>query len=246
MKGARYLLRIDDITPTMAWSVFDEIERVLDAEGVRPIVAVVPDNKDAALDVEQPRADFWDRVRSWQAKGWTIGLHGHRHQYVTRHAGLVGINTRSEFAGLPRAEQEFKIAAGLRIFREQGVRADAFVAPAHSFDRATIDALLQHDIRVLSDGHFRWPRRDRAGMVWVPQQLWRFRDAPPGLWTVCLHVNKWSSGHVERLASDLRARRAQMTSLPDALDWAPPRPAPRLDPVPFVYRTFLRARRGIA
>src|SRR5260370_42375028 len=52
------------------------------ARRLKPILAVVPDNQDPMLKVDAPVADFWDRVRQWQARGWTIALHGYQHRYV--------------------------------------------------------------------------------------------------------------------------------------------------------------------
>ena len=76
---ARYLVRFDDICPTMNWAAWSRIETVLDRHGVAPILAVVPDNRDPKLMVDNSRADFWARVRGWQTKGWTIALHGFQH-----------------------------------------------------------------------------------------------------------------------------------------------------------------------
>ncbi|HET8715597.1 MAG TPA: DUF2334 domain-containing protein, partial [Holophagaceae bacterium] len=102
MADARYILRFDDICPTMNWEVWEAIEALLDRHGVKPILAVVPDNQDPKLQVDAPRADFWDRVRGWQAKGYTIALHGYQHRYINRNAGIMGLTHQSEFAGLPR------------------------------------------------------------------------------------------------------------------------------------------------
>ena len=96
----QYLVRFDDICPTMNWSVWTQIEAELRQRNIKPILAVVPDNQDAKLRVDSPRSDFWDCVRGWQALGWTIGLHGYQHRYVTQQSGIVGLNARSEFAGL--------------------------------------------------------------------------------------------------------------------------------------------------
>lgn len=38
-----------------------------------------------------------------------------------------------------------------------------------------------------------YPYRDARGIMWVPQQLWRFRKMLFGIWTICLHVNRWDS-----------------------------------------------------
>src|SRR6478672_6653645 len=96
---AQYLIRFDDLCPTMNWQVWAEIETILLESRVSPILAVVPDNRDTALMVGPPRSDFWVEVRRWQQRGWTIGMHGYQHTYVTEEAGIVGIWPRSEFAG---------------------------------------------------------------------------------------------------------------------------------------------------
>src|SRR5262245_50629556 len=111
--SARYLLRFDDICPTMNWDVWDQIDAILCAEGVTPILAVVPDNQDQELKVSPPNPRFWDRARDWQARGWTIGMHGYEHRFVTSESGILRVNRFSEFAGLPAAEQERKLRAGL-------------------------------------------------------------------------------------------------------------------------------------
>ncbi len=43
---ARYLIRFDDICPTMNWTIWEQVEQVLRTYHVQPILAVVPDNQD--------------------------------------------------------------------------------------------------------------------------------------------------------------------------------------------------------
>jgi predicted deacetylase len=217
--AARYLIRFDDICPTMNWHVWDQIERVLIDLSIAPILAVVPDNRDPKLCVAPGRSDFWSRVRGWQARGWTIGLHGYNHEYVNNDAGLIGLNARSEFAGLSLAEQDRKIAEGVAIFAANGARADTWVAPGHSFDKTTLIALQNQGIRVVSDGFFLGPVRWR-NMTWVPQQLWRFSYFPLGVWTVCQHINAYGQPEIESLQRDLAVYRPQMVSFSTALGMA--------------------------
>jgi predicted deacetylase len=221
---ARYLVRFDDICPTMNWRVWGRIEALLERHGVKPIMAVVPDNRDPMLAVDAPAVDFWPRVRRWQAAGWTIALHGHQHLYTSRDGGIVGINAFSEFAGLPRSQQAAKLEQALSIFAAEGVRADAWVAPAHSFDATTIELLLGAGIRVVSDGFY--PRAVRhLGAVWVPQQLWRFRPMPAGLWTVCHHHNGYDDSAMQGFERQIALHSAQIVALPAPaeLDAAPRR-----------------------
>ena len=213
---ARYLVRFDDICPTMNWRVWEQLEPVLQAHGVKPIMAVVPDNHDPHLMADAPQPDFWARVRRWQAQGWTIALHGHQHLYATREAGLVGINRYSEFAGLAEDRQREKLQLALAVFEREGVRADAWVAPAHSFDAVTLRLLLQAGIHVVSDGFYTRAVR-HLGAVWVPQQLWRFRPMRRGLWTVCFHHNSFDPAAVERFARDIAAYARRIVDMPTAI-----------------------------
>ena len=62
MFTSRYLVRFDDICPTMNWRIWAEIESCLRAHGVRPIVAIVPRNRDSKLVSDIARRDFWEQI----------------------------------------------------------------------------------------------------------------------------------------------------------------------------------------
>ena len=213
MSDCNYLLRFDDICPTMNWTVWEAIEALLVQRGIKPILAVIPDNRDPKLVKDPPRADFWDRVRGWQARGWTIALHGYQHVYVNKNPGMMRLTKQSEFAGLSFEEQEAKLRSGLAIFAAQGVRADAWVGPSHSFDRVTVGILIDLGVPVISDGLWSWPFSEQGRMIWVPQQLWRFHPRPAGIWTVCNHHNSWTSRHVAEFAEELDNYSSQITDL---------------------------------
>jgi predicted deacetylase len=213
--------------------------------GVQPIVAVVPDNRDAQLEAGPADSRFWERVRGWQQAGWFIAMHGWQHRYVTRDGGLMGINPRSEFAGLPYAEQKAKLEASLAIFRGHGVVPDGWVAPGHSFDRITIRALLELGIDVISDGFYPRPVR-HLGARWLPQQLWRFRDMPAGTWTVCLHANTMPDAGVAQLVNTLSAYRDRICAVPEVLAAAPPRPGPLDHAFRVAWATALRLKQRSA
>ena len=216
-KGPRYIIRFDDICPTMNWDVWHEIETTLLEADVTPLLAVIPDNQDQELRVAPPAVDFWDRVRTWQARGWAIALHGYQHKYVTKESGLIGQNSYSEFAGLSETIQAEKIQKGLAIFEREGVRADAWVAPAHSFDRVTLKILAQYGPRLISDGYTRWPFVDQFGLNWIPQQLCGLTPCHTGVWTVCLHCNPWTGELLDQFRHDLMVYRSDITSLTDVL-----------------------------
>lgn len=202
----------------MDWDIWNRIEPILIEYNIKPILAVVPLNLDSNLDVMCPRGDFWKWVRECQERGWTIALHGFNHLYQTQESGLVGINNRSEFAGLPLEVQRKKLAHALSIFKFNGINAEAWVAPAHSFDSNTVKLLRDFNINVISDGFFFRPVK-YIDSIWLPQQLWKFRPIKFGsIWTVCFHINNFLDNDVERFISDIAKYQKNITNIRDVLD----------------------------
>jgi hypothetical protein len=219
-KSTKYLLRFDDICPTMNWTVWSAIEVGLEKRNLHPILAVVPDNRDPGLKVEPAAEDFWERVRKWQARGWTIALHGYQHRYATCHPGIVTVKKKSEFAGVPAADQEEKLREGRAIFERHGIESHVWIAPSNSFDATTVSLLPKIGINTICDGNFRFPFVSQDNLFWVPQQLFQFRLAPPGVWTVCYHHNNWTGADLRKFMEDLDAYGPQISSLADvAREW---------------------------
>jgi Uncharacterized protein conserved in bacteria (DUF2334) len=215
---AQYLLRFDDICPTLNWSVWEKVETVLRQERIKPMLAVVPDNQDEALRVWPANDSFWERVREWQARGWTIGMHGWQHRFVTDDGGILALNRVSEFAGLSPGEQQRKLRAGCTIFHEQHIHCDLWIAPAHSFDVNTIKALRELGVSYISDGFSLFPYIDNFGMTWIPQQLWSFRSRPLGVWTICFHCNSWTMHDVKLFEERVRSFRRLISSFWSVVD----------------------------
>lgn len=211
---SNYLLRFDDISPYMNWSIWDQIEKILDAHGVKPIVAIVPDCQDPKIMPSSPNELFWQRVLEWQAKGWSIALHGYSHVLVeNKGESLVNLSKSTEFSGLSYKEQDQKIRAGLKIFNSYGVETCIWVAPAHSFDAITLQVLSEHNFKIVSDGLFLSPYRDTNGLLWIPQQLWRFRQTPFGIWTICYHHNTWRTPDLEKFEKNIMKFKNKITSV---------------------------------
>jgi predicted deacetylase len=198
--SARYLIRLDDACDTMDRRKWGLLEAVLDRHAIRPIVAVVPDNQDPALVFDSWDDTFWEKVRGWQAKGWTLAMHGHTHvMQPTRHPLLVPFYQRSEFAGLELEAQRAKIRAAWRHFLAEGVTPKMWVGPAHSFDVLTLRALREEtSIIVVSDG-IALDSYFEHDFYWIPQQMWRMARRRSGLWTVCLHPNQMSEAAIAAL-----------------------------------------------
>ena len=210
--SARYLIRFDDICPTMNLQMWDNVESICKDFDIKPLLAVVPDNHDPELKVNAERGDFWERVREYRDLGWTIGLHGYRHLYVNANAGMLGLNPRSEFAGLTLEEQREKVSLGLEIFKREEVTPQVWIAPSHSFDENTLIALREQNITAISDGYFLNPHTDSEGTFWLPQQMWRFRPLPFGVWTLCFHHNPWTPEIMSEFRRNVERYHKQITN----------------------------------
>ena len=194
ISSAKFLLRFDDITPFMNWDLWNLIEDFLDTNNIKPIVAIVPKCKDPVImhTLNGNEEYFWNRVKLWEIKGWTIALHGYTHVYTNNNSGIVGLNKYSEFAGLPRKQQSEMIQNALNVFSSNQCKQPVtWVAPAHSFDYNTVSVLESNGFKYISDTFSLFPYKHK-GLVWIPQQLWRFRKMLFGVWTVCMHHNDWS------------------------------------------------------
>ena len=188
--SAKYLIRLDDACHTMDREKWNLIEEICDEFNIKPIVAVVPDNKDPKLKYDDYDESFWDTVRNWQAKGWAIAMHGYTHvMLATDTPLLLPYYKRSEFAGLSYEEQAEKIRSSWNIFKENEIKLKIWVAPAHCFDHITLKALKNETtIRVISDG-IAWDLYYEWDFFWIPQQLWELKERSSGLWSVCMHPN---------------------------------------------------------
>lgn len=205
--SANYIIRLDDACPTMHHQNWNIIEELLLSYDIRPIVGVIPANEDSSMYYSAPDPHFWDRVRGWQQSGWEIALHGYNHvyhKYNSKHAPIIKTSDQSEFVGLSFDEQKKKIDMGLEIFKENGVSTRCFMAPSHSFDETTLDVLQETpELSIITDGFSNRIFRDHE-LLWIPQQLWKFRLMQNGLWCICLHPNTMSISELQRLSHSLK------------------------------------------
>lgn len=240
-----FLVRFDDICPTMNWGIWDQIETVLRDLRIKPILAVIPDNRDPTFKYCDERTDFWDRVRQWQKWGWAIGIHGHQHLYVTADAGILGGSPRSEFAGLGYEEQKRKLERAIAIFRREKIESRLWIAPSHSFDETTLQVLKELGITIISDGLSSRPYVDLKGLTWVPVQISKFRRIYSFCtWTVCLHHNKWAQNQLNQFRHDVTRFCADITSLDDVLSMYGGRSYSLTDTAfKYAYKYALHARR---
>jgi predicted deacetylase len=221
--AVRYLLRIDDLCPGVSHERWREFRALIEEFRLQPILAVVPDNHDPALQFSKPDSSFWSQIRILESAGATIGLHGFRHLCLSRGRSLLGLHRTSEFAGIPANAQRAWIRDGLRILRGHGLDPRVFVPPRHGFDLHTLAAIRSEGIPLLSDG-FAHSAFLRGGVIWIPQQLWAPVEKPSGTWTICIHPNTARDDEIAGVRAFLRAHFRQFTSVDRLLASESPAP----------------------
>lgn len=203
-------IRMDDITPDMDWEKFYRFKELLDEHGIKPLIGVVPDNRDKKLAINESRKDFFAYVKELTENGWTVAMHGLNHLYTTQESGLFPIGHKSEFAGHSFARQNEMIRKGRDILEENGIYTDIFMAPSHSFDENTLKALKSNGFHIITDGFGLGPFRSR-GFVFYPISSRRsksLKDVREGIVTFVYHANTMDDRDFEKLKELLLSGKA--------------------------------------
>jgi predicted deacetylase len=238
----RFVIRLDDICPTMDHEKFARARGHFVAAGVRPLMGVVPDNQDPDLQIDLPDPAFWETMRHLRAQGWGISQHGYRHRIHTSDRGLLGITPRSEFAGRPLEAQRDDLAAGHAIMAAEGLATDIFMAPFHSYDATTLKALRTLGFTTLTDGYGLFPWR-ADGLLFVPQLFERPAHFGVGIYTMCLHLNNMRHDEIDALGRFIGANSARVIGFDQACSHA--LPAALMRPVGLLLRLALTTKRRL-
>ena len=153
------LIRMDDISENMRWDYMDKCESLFDKYKIKPLLGVIPINRDPEL-LKYPRNDkFWERVISWKNKGWEIAMHGCHHLYTQKSykKDIFNYGGNSEFYGLDYSEQLNKIKTGSLEFTKRKIPIRSFFAPNHNYDKNTLKALKEDGIKIIIDGYGLFP-----------------------------------------------------------------------------------------
>lgn len=208
--GAAYIFRLDDITPGMDWDRFWALMQLFQRHCIKPLLGIVPDNRDHTLNRRPPHALFWDTMRQLkESDAIDVAQHGYQHILVHRpNAALldsdVGIRKAvSEFAGDTLVDQSFRISEGKKILAQRGLKTAYWMAPNHSYDENTLEALRSNGFTAVSDGIALFPYVERD-LLFVPQTSWRPRWMPFGVHTICLHTNIITPAQIKELRVFLR------------------------------------------
>ena len=186
----KILIRFDDIAENMNWRLMDKCEQLLDKYNIKPIIGVIPNNKDSVLKSFPKKENFWEIIRKWQLKGWEISMHGYNHLYHrdTNKNDYFQYGGKSEFFGETLISQTEKIQKGLEIFKKNKIKIRSFFAPNHTYDSNTFLALKNSGIHEVIDGYGLKPYV-KNNIKFIPQLFYKLFFLPFGLQATQIHLN---------------------------------------------------------
>ncbi len=212
----KYLLRLDDASEFWDKIKWHKMHDLLAKYNVKPIVAIIPDNEDPKLLPLGKDIEFWPTIKEWiDEDGWTPALHGHRHLLHAASGGMNPVNPRSEFVGYLLPEQKQKILRGWERLKDHNISPEIFVAPCHTFDANTLEALrTESNIQVISDTiaddvYYRY------GFYFIPQQCGMVRPLKNQITTFCYHPNFTKDEEFKRLENFLESHYRSFISYKD-------------------------------
>ena len=217
-KNTGILIRFDDIAANMNWEIMDKCEELFDNYNIKPVVGVIPNNKDDELLTYPKRENFWKIVRHWQSKKWEIAMHGYTHIYDTNtyKKDYFNYGGKSEFFGHSIDNQISKIKSGLKIFSENDIKVRVFFAPNHTYDQNTFEALKVSGIKEVIDGYGLIPYQEK-NIKFIPQLFYKLFFLPYGIQTTQIHLNNWKLNDFIKFEKFIKRNLSSIINYDDAI-----------------------------
>ncbi len=221
IKNTGLLLRMDDIAENMNWKLMDKCEILFDSYNLKPLLGVIPANKDPELLRFPVNPQFWERVNRWKSKGWEITMHGYSHLYTQKSdkKDIFNYGGDSEFYGLDYSTQLSKIQQGLNEFEKRNIKIRSFFAPNHIYDTNTLKALKKSGIKIIIDGYGLFPYYKNE-LLFIPQLFYKEILLPFGIQSTQMHINNWNNKYYEKFEKFIIKNHKKIVSLDYILDTA--------------------------
>jgi len=186
------LIRLDDVAENMNWDLMEKLELIFEKYKIKPVLGVIPNNKDDELLSYPKKNDFWKQVRIWKNKGWEITMHGSTHVYdkICKKNDYFGHGGGSEFCGHTLETQISRIKSGLQKFKDEKIKIRSFFAPNHTYDKNTFTALKNFGITEIIDGYGLMPYTEN-NIKFIPQLFYKVFLLPFGIQATQIHLNYW-------------------------------------------------------
>lgn len=220
-KNTGLLIRIDDISDHMNWKLMLKSEELFDNYNIKPLLGVIPYNKDKELLKYEKKENFWQKVRDWQNKGWEISMHGFTHVYdsETNKKDFFGYGGSSEFFGHPLDIQISRISKGLKIFESEGIKIRSFFAPNHTYDLNTFKALKENNLINIIDGYGLYPYEEHE-IKFIPQLFYKEIMLPFGIQSTQVHLNYMSENSFLKFENFIKRNASSITNFEEILKFS--------------------------
>ena len=214
------LIRIDDVCENMNWNLMSKLESLFDDYSIKPVLGVIPNNRDEDF-LSFPRKDnFWDQVRKWQDKGWEIVQHGDTHIYdrlCSKKSDYFEYGGGSEFFGHPLNVQEKRIKNGLEKFKREKINIRSFFAPNQTYDENTFIALKNCGINEVIDGYGLMPYTEK-NVKFIPQLFEKVVLLPFGIQSTKLHLHVWDENDYKKFENFIKINSKKIITYDQALN----------------------------
>lgn len=214
------LIRIDDVCENMNWDLMSKLESLFDNHSIKPVLGVIPNNRDEDF-LSFPRKDnFWDQVRKWQDKGWEIVQHGDTHIYdrlCSKKSDYFEYGGGSEFFGHPLNVQEKRIKNGLEKFKREKINIRSFFAPNQTYDENTFIALKNCGISEVIDGYGLMPYTEK-NIKFIPQLFEKVVLLPFGIQSTKLHLHIWDENDYKKFENFIKINSKKIITYDQALN----------------------------
>jgi len=214
------LIRIDDVCENMNWDLMSKLESLFDNHSIKPVLGVIPNNRDEDF-LSFPRNDnFWDQVRKWQDKGWEIVQHGDTHIYdrlCSKKSDYFEYGGGSEFFGHPLNVQEKRIKNGLEKFKREKINIRSFFAPNQTYDENTFIALKNCGISEVIDGYGLMPYTEK-NIKFIPQLFEKVVLLPFGIQSTKLHLHIWDENDYKKFENFIKLNSKKIITYDQALN----------------------------
>ena len=160
-------------------------------------------------------SNFFENLRTFSLYGDVIAQHGYDHVYDSKSSGFFGNTLNSEFAGHSYQKQINKLSKGKAILEKESLWRPIFMAPNHSFDSVTIQALKELNFKTVLDGFALFPFKANnldfiSQISSRPLPVWL-----PCLSQLCVHINTISEKELKQLIYFIEKNHKYFTNLED-------------------------------
>ena len=213
------LIRLDDIAENMNCNLMKKVELLFEKYEIKPVLGVIPNNKDDELLAYPKKENFWEQVRTWKSKGWEIAMHGYTHVYDKKcgYKDYFNYGGGSEFFGLSLSDQKIKIESGFKKFVKENIKIRSFFAPNHTYDLNTFRALDECGIINVIDGYGIFPYSYK-NLNFIPQLFYKEIMLPFGIQSTQIHLNYWKEKDFKNFEKFLMKHRKKIVSFDDMLN----------------------------